>query len=228
MHAPDALLWLLCLVFVAVAAPCVYRLVRAHPGSPLRCRVNRTDEAAELLMAAGMLAMVSPIGAPIPLAGWIALFGLAAFGLAAVWTARRRGLIADGCVGSTCGHHTVMAASMVFMLAAMGMGNGTGNAATQGASTPTGHDAAHGSAATAHGSATTDPWLVLADHDGSLGPFPLVVAVVAYCAGDLVVCGWRLYRAPREPGPALFGRRARLGARAVMSAAMGGMVLTMA
>lgn len=206
VDAPAPMLWALSAIFLLAAVPCTYRLVAAHPGSVLRCRANRVDEVAELLMCLGMLAMVSPLGGPIPLAGWRAVFGLAAIALGALWVLRRHTPDSGSCAPSRCGHHAVMAAVMVYMLAGMAQ----------------------------HGGHAADPWLTLAGtaqyggHGGSPGLGPLAVIVLVYCASDLVLCAVRLVRAPAEPPPVLFGARTRDGTRAVMSAAMGGMVLSMA
>jgi len=195
VDAPAPVLWVLSAVLVAAAVPGVYRLVAAHPEAEVRCQVNRADEAAELLVCVGMLAMVSPLGGPIPLAGWRAVYLVAVVGLAAHWLWRRRAA-AVSCAPSRCGHHAVMAAVMLYMLAGM----------------------------TQHGG---DPWLTLAGHGGSLGLGPLAVAVLAYCVVDVVLAARRVARAAGESGPVLFGTRAREGTRAVTSAAMGGMLVTM-
>ncbi|MGH3431240.1 MAG: DUF5134 domain-containing protein, partial [Thermocrispum sp.] len=105
MDAPTPVLWLLSVLFVAMAAPCVYRLAADAGPQPECCKVSRLDEAAELLMWLGMLAMVSPLGGPIPLAGWQALFVLTAAGLGVLWVLRRRVLLR----ATRCGHHAVMA-----------------------------------------------------------------------------------------------------------------------
>ncbi|WP_163566745.1 DUF5134 domain-containing protein [Fodinicola feengrottensis] len=67
-------MWLWTIVLLGVAGHCVARLVvaqRAH------CAVDRTHNAIEAAMSAGMAAMVSPIGGPIPRAGWEAAFAVA-------------------------------------------------------------------------------------------------------------------------------------------------------
>lgn len=112
MDAPEPVLWVLCGVLIVVGVPCVVRLAMAHPASELRGVVNRADDAAELLMCVGMLAMASPVGGPIPLAGWRAVFGVAVLWLAVSWLhATLRGSAA------VCGHHVVSAAVMLYMLA---------------------------------------------------------------------------------------------------------------
>lgn len=118
MDAPAPVLWAMSVVLAAAAVPCVYRLVRAAGGEPLSCRVNRADEAAELLLCVGMLAMVSPLGGPVPLAGWRAVYFVAVGALAALWIFHRRAATVS-CTPSRCGHHAVMAAVMLYMLVGM-------------------------------------------------------------------------------------------------------------
>lgn len=116
MNAPMPVLWALSALFVVLTLPCAYRLVRAHPTSGSRCRVNGPDETAEVLMCLGMLAMVSPLGGPIPLAGWLAVFvvvAVAFIGIGVVWTR------APSCAPGRGRHHAIMASAMVYMLAAM-------------------------------------------------------------------------------------------------------------
>lgn len=123
--------------------------------------MSRLDETVELLMCLGMLAMVSPLGGPVPLAGWQALFTAAAIGLGALWLLRRRVPLR----ATRCGHHVVMAAVMLYMLAGMTHGH------------------------------TADPWLTMAGHTGSLPFWPLALAVLAYCAADAAVNSARAARA---------------------------------
>lgn len=205
MDAPVAVLWALSALFVALAVPCLYRLVLAHPQSPVRCRVNRLDEAAEMLMCVGMLAMVSPLGGPIPLAGLQAAFVVATVGLAATWAIRLRRTGPASCVASRCGHHALSAAVMVVMLLTMA----------------------------GHGPRAGEPWLVLAGHGGAQGWAPALVALAAYLFVDMALAVVRMVRsrAPASTTPAthaVFSVRSRESGRAVMSAAMAGMLLTMA
>lgn len=113
MDAPMPILWAMAVVFVVLAAPGVVRLVRGHPAAELRCQVNRADEVVEVLLCLGMLAMVLPIGAPVPLAGWQALFGLAALWLSVSWVRRQE---SDACAARQCGHHAICAVVMLYML----------------------------------------------------------------------------------------------------------------
>ncbi|WP_169732902.1 DUF5134 domain-containing protein [Haloechinothrix halophila] len=102
------------LVLIALLA--TTRLVHAHPASTLRVHVRREDEAAEVLMSLGMLAMLLPAGWPIPRAGWLAVFALTAVILGVMWVRRRGGAC---CVPSQCGHHLLGSVAMLLMLAAM-------------------------------------------------------------------------------------------------------------
>ncbi|MBA0127023.1 DUF5134 domain-containing protein [Haloechinothrix sp. YIM 98757] len=212
MDAPDPVLWMLSAYFLVIAAPSAYRLVAAHPGAPPRHEVDRGDEVAEVLMALGMFAMVSPVGGPIPHAGWEAVFVVAAVWLAARWFRLLRARAGPGCghghVRSQCGHHAVGTAVMFYMFAGMA---GDGHA---------GHD--------------TQPWLVLAGHEGSLVLTPLAVAAATYFLVDIVLCGVRCVRgrggngSHRPPAPALFSSGVRESSRAAMNVAMAGMLLAMA
>lgn len=113
------------LVLMAVFA--AVRLSHAHPASSLRAYVRREDDAAEMLMSLGMLAMLLPPGWPIPRSGWLAMFALAAVALAVSWVRGRD--VSVCCVPSQCGHHLLGSIAMLLMLAAM-----------------TGHSAGHGHA----------------------------------------------------------------------------------
>lgn len=106
MDLPLPIALVLCFVLVLTAVPCCRRLASDDPSC---CGPGRAEDAAELLICLGMLAMVSPLGAPIPLAGWRAMFAVAVVALAVRWVVRRR----------PCGHHAIMAAAMLFMFAAM-------------------------------------------------------------------------------------------------------------
>lgn len=188
--------WGLSAVFLTAAVPGVYRLVRGHPGSPLSCRVDRAGELAELLVCLGMVAMVSPVGGPIPLAGWRAVFGVAAVWLTAAWLAglRWRGG-ADANCRSGRGHHAAMAVAMLLMLVPAA-----------------GHTARH-----------NDPWLTMSGPHAL--PGPLALLLLGYCAADLLLCAARMIRHSGPRDPVLFGVRARTATRAAMSAGMAAMVL---
>jgi hypothetical protein len=166
--------------FLAVAGYCVARLAAAHraPGGyPGR---HRAVDVAHVLMGVGMAAMVSPIGGPLPSAGWQTVFLVLAAWFAGSWWHERRtgrpgpdGPGPDGMGWHGTGlHHAVAALAMLYMLAAM---------------PPAGHD----------------PSVWLAGHGGSHpGPaLPLVGwALGAYVTGSAVVLVARTnWRPPPRP-----------------------------
>ncbi|NIH79538.1 DUF5134 domain-containing protein [Amycolatopsis viridis] len=108
MHIPAALAWSLTVAFALLAVPSLARLVRrdALTTTP----DTRQMDLAELLMVLAMLAMVSPLGGPIPAAGWQAILVLTAgWFLVAALRGRR-------CCAL---HHLVSAAAMLYMITAM-------------------------------------------------------------------------------------------------------------
>lgn len=108
MHIPAGVAWALLGLFVLLAVPSAYRLVR---GNPVDVPWNaRETDLTELLMVLAMVAMVSPLGGPIPMAGWQAVLAVTAcwFFVAAV---RGRRCCAV--------HHTVAVAVMLYMISAM-------------------------------------------------------------------------------------------------------------
>jgi hypothetical protein len=99
--------WALTAVFAALALPCVLRLVRLD-----YARLShgvRHGDLAELLLVVAMVAMLSPVGGPIPAAGWQAVLVLTAGWFAVAWWRGRTG----------CAHHALSAASMLYMVTAM-------------------------------------------------------------------------------------------------------------
>ncbi|EHR50485.1 hypothetical protein SacmaDRAFT_2232 [Saccharomonospora marina XMU15] len=114
MDIPVVAAWLLTSVFLLLTYPCLSRLSRldyVRLGSGVR-----QLDLAGLLMTLAMLAMVSPVGAPIPMAGWQALFTLTAawFVAAAV-----RDRSAQGVCRRCDLHHGIAALAMLYMLLAM-------------------------------------------------------------------------------------------------------------
>ncbi|MFB9685391.1 DUF5134 domain-containing protein [Amycolatopsis plumensis] len=98
--------WALTALFAALVLPCVLRLVRldyARLGAGVR-----HGDLAELLLVVAMVAMVSPVGGPIPAAGWQAVLVLTTGWFAVAWWRRR-----------TCAHHALSAAAMLYMVTAM-------------------------------------------------------------------------------------------------------------
>ncbi|WP_410588817.1 DUF5134 domain-containing protein [Amycolatopsis sp. lyj-23] len=98
--------WALTAVFAALVLPCVLRLTRldyARLGHGVR-----HGDLAELLLVVAMVAMFSPVGGPIPTAGWQAVLVLTTGWFAAAWWRNR-----------TCAHHALSAAAMLYMVTAM-------------------------------------------------------------------------------------------------------------
>jgi hypothetical protein len=99
--------WVLTAVFAALALPCVLRLVRLDYAT-LGAAVRQGD-LAELLLVLAMVAMLSPVGGPIPAAGWQAVLALTAAWFAAAWVRGR----------TDCAHHALASAAMLYMVTAM-------------------------------------------------------------------------------------------------------------
>ncbi|WIV56792.1 DUF5134 domain-containing protein [Amycolatopsis nalaikhensis] len=98
--------WALTAVFAALVLPCVLRLVRLD-----YVRLGhgvRHGDLAELLLVVAMVAMFSPVGGPIPAAGWQAVLALTTGWFAVAWWRRR-----------DCAHHALSAAAMFYMVTAM-------------------------------------------------------------------------------------------------------------
>ncbi|WP_033296035.1 DUF5134 domain-containing protein [Amycolatopsis jejuensis] len=108
MSVPVA--WLFTALFAVLALPCVLRLVRLDYAR-LGDRV-RNGDLAELLLVVAMVAMVSPLGGPIPAAGWQAVLVLTAGWFGYAWWRGRAS-------GHGCGHHALSAAAMLYMVSAM-------------------------------------------------------------------------------------------------------------
>jgi len=118
---PSWLRWILAAAFLAVAGYCVVRLVAAHRASGRYLGCHRALDVAHLVMALGMAVMCSPIGGPVPAAGWQTAFVLiAAWFLGASWHRWRRGIRADpiGWHGGAL-HHALGALAMLYMLSGM-------------------------------------------------------------------------------------------------------------
>lgn len=121
MSGPSWLRWLLAAAFLAVAGYCVVRLVAAHrvPASYRGC--HRAVDVAHLVMGLGMAVMCSPVGGPLPAAGWQTAFVLvAAWFLGVSWYRRRTGVATApiGWHGGTL-HHVAAAVAMIYMLGGM-------------------------------------------------------------------------------------------------------------
>ncbi|MEU3624713.1 DUF5134 domain-containing protein [Amycolatopsis coloradensis] len=111
MSGPIVVAWTLTAAFAALVLPCVRRLVRLDYGR--LGAAARNGDLAELLLVVAMVAMLSPVGGPIPAAGWQAVLALTAGWFAVSWWKERR-------TGhAACGHHAVSAAAMLFMVTFM-------------------------------------------------------------------------------------------------------------
>jgi hypothetical protein len=103
---PVAVSWLLTAAFSAMSLPPLRRL-----GKLGQRGTTRIDDTAELLFTVAMVAMVSPIGGPVPAAGWQAMLLLVlGWFTAAWWRAGRR---------SAYARHSVSSAAMLLMISAM-------------------------------------------------------------------------------------------------------------
>lgn len=178
MSAEVWLRWAGTAAFLAVAGYCVARLAAAHrapAGYPGR---HRAVDVAHVLMGAGMAAMASPVGGPLPAAGWQTIFLLLTVWFAGSWWHERRTGRPewDGMGWHGTGlHHAVAALAMVYMLTAL---------------PHAGHD----------------PSVWLAAHAGTGAALPVVGwALVAYFGGSAVVLvartNWR--PAPRDAAPSI-------------------------
>ncbi|MQA10117.1 MAG: DUF5134 domain-containing protein [Pseudonocardiaceae bacterium] len=106
--------WLGTVLLLAVAGHCVARLVAGSGAAPRdHCAQDRACDALHVLMSVGMAAMFSPVGGPIPRAGWEAVFCLAV-GWSLVATVRER----EWRRRLAWARHTAAGVAMVYMLVA--------------------------------------------------------------------------------------------------------------
>lgn len=120
----DLLRWASTAAFLAVAAYCVLRLVVAARAPSAYRGCHRAVDVAHVLMGLGMAAMASPVGGPLPMAAWQAVFLLmTAWFVGAWWRERRAGATwHGGWHGGWHGnglHHALAAVAMLYMLTAM-------------------------------------------------------------------------------------------------------------
>lgn len=162
--------WTLTAAFLTVAGYCVVRLVVAGRVPAGYRGAHRAVDVAHVLMGLGMAAMVSPVGGPLPIAGWQTVFLLlTAWFAASWWQGRRTGTVPEpvGWHGNPL-HHAAAGVAMLVMLGAMP------------------HDGAHAAA----------PWMA-AMPDGDAGTLVAVLAwtlaayFLAAAAVRLVQTGWR-------------------------------------
>lgn len=122
MRIEDWLRWAGTGAFLAVAGYCVLRLVAARraPGAYRGC--HRAVDVAHVLMGVGMAAMASPVGGPLPMAGWQTVFLIMTAWFVGSWWHERRTGAAAGWHGGWHGgglHHAAAAVAMLYMLTAM-------------------------------------------------------------------------------------------------------------
>lgn len=191
MGVPVAVAWCATAMFAALVRPCLARLVRLD--YPALGAATRHADVAGLLMAVAMLAMVSPFGFPVPVAGWQALFVVTAsfFLVAAVRGRAEQG----GCRHGDL-HHGVSALAMVYMLAAMPHGD------------------------TGHG---VWPVMVDEGATGGYALPAVALAGALYFAVDAMLTARRMMRSRRAGTPEPEGVASRDGCRTVMSVGMAGM-----
>ncbi|EID55925.1 DUF5134 domain-containing protein [Saccharomonospora xinjiangensis] len=188
MGIPTAVAWGATAVFGVLLRPCLSRLVRLDYAT-LGAGTRQADVAG-LLMAVAMLAMVSPVGFPVPVAGWQALLAVTACWFLAAALRERAGRgVCRGCDL----HHGVSAAAMVYMLAAMPHG-----------------DAGHSVWPTMVGEPVTGTFVLPA----------VAAVLGLYFAGDVAATVRRVVRVRRGDTRPPAGVLSRFGCRAVMSAGM--------
>jgi hypothetical protein len=170
MHGFLVLSWVLTGIFLILTLPCVLRLVRLDY---VRLgQATRIGDVAELLLVLAMVAMLSPIGGPIPAAGWEAVFLVAGSWFLFSWW---RGRHAPGHASphGQCAHHALSAMAMLYMISAM-----------------------------PHGGTTHGPWLTMSTMDtaGPLAWPAVAVVAVAYFAVDATRSGVLAVRTHAEAG----------------------------
>lgn len=117
--------WTLTIAFLAVAAYCVVRLAKARHVPTLYRGCHRVVDVGHGVMSAGMGVMCSPVGGPVPVAGWQTVFLLTtAWFLGSWWrqTYSRTAMVPIGWHGG-CLHHAVAGLAMFYMLTAMPTGH---------------------------------------------------------------------------------------------------------
>src|SRR3712207_6183196 len=90
MTGPGWLRLVLAAAFLTVAAYCVARLVAAHRVPARYAGCHRAVDVAQFLLAIGMAVMCSPIGGPVPAAGWQTVSLLVAAWFIGYWWLGRR------------------------------------------------------------------------------------------------------------------------------------------
>lgn len=109
------------MLFLAVAAYCVARLAKARHVPTLYRGCHRVTDVGHGVMSAGMGVMCSPVGGPVPVAGWQTVFLLTTCWFLGAWCQQRFFRAADEPIGwhGGCLHHAVAGFAMLYMLTAM-------------------------------------------------------------------------------------------------------------
>jgi hypothetical protein len=120
MAGPDWLRWTFTALFFAVAAYCVFRLARARHVPALYHGCHRATDVGHGMMSAAMAVMCSPVGGPVPVAGWQTIFLVSTSWFAAVWWRQRHARSTEpiGWQGGAL-HHAISGLAMLYMLTAM-------------------------------------------------------------------------------------------------------------
>jgi hypothetical protein len=177
MHGLVVVSWILTGVFLILTLPCVLRLVRLDY---VRLgQATRTGDAAELLLVLAMVAMFSPIGGPIPAAGWEAVFLVAGSWFLFSWW-RGRHLSGHASPHGQCAHHALSAIAMLYLVVAM-----------------------------PHSGTTHGPWLIMSTMDtaGALAWPAVAVLAATYFAVDAARSGVLVVKS-RQVAEAGFASRA--------------------
>lgn len=113
--------WALTVAFLAVAGYCVARLVVASRVPAGYRGAHRAVDVGHVVMGLGMAAMVSPVGGPLPVAGWQTVFLLVTAWFAVSWWQGRRTGTTPKPVGwhGNAAHHALAGLAMLIMLSAM-------------------------------------------------------------------------------------------------------------
>lgn len=160
--------WVLTGVFLILTLPCVLRLVRLDY---VRLgQATRTGDVAELLLVLAMVAMLSPVGGPIPAAGWEAVFLVAGSWFLFSWW-RGRHVPGHASPHGRCAHHALSAMAMLYMISAM-----------------------------PHSGTTHGPWLTMSTMDNGVAWPVIAIVAVAYFAVDAVRSGVLAVKARTEAG----------------------------
>lgn len=128
MGLPAVVAWPLTGVFLLLTVPYLRWLARCDHGPG-----GRHDDLSGLLMAVAMVAMASPVGAPVPMAGWQALFLVSV-----TWLLVAAPRYGDREARAHHLHHAVSSLAMLYMLATMPGSGSHGPWSTMSAPGPSG------------------------------------------------------------------------------------------